>query len=61
MYNNIPTEINPIDAYAKITYASDFDPVFCLLLREIRSNSLAHMKDATLEVESNILAYGKLR
>jgi hypothetical protein len=61
MYKNIPTEIKPTETSAKITYASAFDPEFCLLLRERRATSLAHMQDATLEVESNILAVGKLR
>jgi hypothetical protein len=61
MYNKIPTEIKPTETSAKITYASAFDPEFFLLLRERRSTSLAHMQDATLEVESNILAADKLR
>jgi hypothetical protein len=56
MYNKIPAEIKPTEASAKITYASAFDPDFCLLLRERRATSLAHMQDAALEVESNILA-----
>jgi hypothetical protein len=61
MYNKIPTEIKPTETSAKITYASDFDPEFCLLLRERRSTTLAHMQDVALEVESNILATYKLR
>jgi len=61
MCNKILAEIKPIETSTKITCASDFDPVFCLLLRERRSVSLAHMKDATLEVESNIVASDKLR
>jgi hypothetical protein len=61
MYNKIPTEIKPTETSAKITYASAFDPEFFLLLRERISTSLAHMQDATLEVESNILAVDKLR
>jgi hypothetical protein len=61
MYNKIPAEIKPTEASAKITYASSFDPDFCLLLRERRSTSLSHMQDATLEVESNILAVDQLR
>jgi hypothetical protein len=61
MYNKIPTEIKPTKTSAKITYASAFDPEFCLLLRERRATSLAHMQDASLEVESNILAVEKLR
>jgi hypothetical protein len=61
MYNKIPTEIKPTETSAKITYASAFDPDLCLLLRERRATSLAHMQDAALEVESNILAVDKLR
>lgn len=61
MYNKIPTEIKPTETFAKITYSSAFDPEFCLLLRERISISLAHMKDATLEVESNISTSHKLR
>jgi hypothetical protein len=56
MYNKIPAEINPTEASAKITYASAFDPDFCLLLRERRATSLTHMKYASLEVEYNVLA-----
>jgi hypothetical protein len=55
-----PLKIKPIETFAKITYASDFDPEFCLLLRERRATSLAHMQDAPLEVESNILAVENL-
>jgi hypothetical protein len=61
MYNKISIEINTTKTSAKITYDSAFDPEFCLLLRERRATSLAHMQDATLEVESNILAVEKLR
>jgi hypothetical protein len=61
MYNKIPVELKPIDASSKITYASAFDPDFCLMLRERRAISLAHMKDSALEVESNALAIDRLR
>jgi hypothetical protein len=61
MYNKIPVEVKPTKASAKITYASAFDLDFCLLLRERRATSLAHMKDAALEVESNVLAVVRLR
>jgi hypothetical protein len=61
MYNKIPTEIKPTKNFAKITYASAFDPELCLLLRERRSTTLSHMKYVALEVESNILAVDKLR
>jgi hypothetical protein len=61
MYNKILTEIKPSKASAKITYASIFDPDFCLLLRERRATTLAHIQDATVEVESNIVAVDRLR
>jgi hypothetical protein len=56
MYNKIPAEIKFTEASTKITYDSSFDPNFCLLLRERRATSLAHMEDVALEVESNIMA-----
>jgi hypothetical protein len=61
MYNRIPAEIKPSEASAMITYSSAFDPEFCLLLRERRAATLAHMQDAAVEVESNILAVNRLR
>jgi hypothetical protein len=61
MYNKIPAEIKPSEASAKISYASAFDPDFCLLLRERRATSLAQMQDAAIEVESNVLAADRLR
>jgi hypothetical protein len=61
MYNRIPADINPSEASAKITYASSFDPDFCLLLSERRATTLAHMQDAAVEVESNIMAIDRLR
>jgi len=50
MYNNISAEIKTLEATAKITYASDFDPNFCLLIRERRATSSTNMQDASLEV-----------
>jgi hypothetical protein len=61
MYNKILAEIKPTKDSAKITYSSDFDPDLCLLLRERRDTSLAHMKYVALEVESNVLAIDRLR
>jgi hypothetical protein len=61
MYNKIPAEIKPTEASAKISYASAFDPDFCLLLRERRATSLAQMQDVAIEVESNVLAVDRLR
>ena len=55
MYNKIPTVIKPSKNSTKITYANIFYPYFCLLLMERRATTLAHMQDAAMEVEYNIL------
>jgi hypothetical protein len=61
MYKKIPDDIKPTETMEKITYASAFDSKLCLLLRERMSPSLVHMQDASLEVESNIVASDKIR
>jgi hypothetical protein len=61
MYNKIPDEIKPTEASTKITFANAFDVEFSLLLRERRSTTLLSMQEATIEVESNILASEKLK
>jgi hypothetical protein len=61
MFGKLPAEIKPSDASAKITFSAAFDPYFCLILKERRSATLALMKDAALEVESNIMASWKLK
>ena len=61
MYGRIPYEIKPTKSSTKITYANAFDANFSLLLREIRSTTLFSMQEATIEVESNILASNRLK
>ena len=61
MYSRIPAEIKPSKTSAKLTYANSFDHEFSLHLRERRSVSLLNMQEATLEVESNILASNRLK
>jgi len=61
MYGNIPAQVKPTPTSAKLTYANAFDSDFFLLLRERRCAMLADMQDATLEVESNIMAVEKLK
>jgi hypothetical protein len=60
MYGRIPNEIKPTEGSAKITYSNAFDAYFSLLLRERRSTTLLSMQEATIEVESNILALERL-
>ena len=50
--------LNPVFV---VVYANSFDHEFSLLLRERRPISLLNMQDATLEVESNILASNRLK
>jgi hypothetical protein len=61
MYSRIPDEIKPTEASAKITYANAFDAEFSLLLRERRSTTLISMQEATIEIDSNILASDRLK
>ena len=61
MYSKIPAEIKPTKTYAKLTYANSFDVEFSLFLREIRANTLVNIQEASLEVESNLMAANKLR
>ena len=56
MYNRMPAEVRPTPASAMLTYANAFNSQFCLLLRERICASLADMKYAALEVDSNIMA-----
>jgi hypothetical protein len=46
---------------AKVTFAGAFDHDFALLLRERRSIDLTKMQYDALEIESNMMASGKLK
>ena len=61
MYSRIPVEIKPLETSTKLTYANAFDHEFSLLLRKRKPVSLLNMQDATLEVDSNILASNILK
>ena len=61
MYSKISAKVKPTPTSAKLTYANAIDSDFYLLLRERRCATLADMQDATLEVESNIMAGEKLK
>ena len=61
VYNSIPTDINPSPGTAKLHYVKSFDNDFALLLRERKSATLPTMFTDALEVESNIMASGKIK
>jgi hypothetical protein len=61
LYNKIPAEVKPSQPATKVTFASAFDPDFALLLRERRSLDLSKMQDDAVEIESNMMASGKLK
>jgi hypothetical protein len=61
LYNKILVKVKPSQPAAKVTLSSAFDPDFTLLLRERRSIDLMKMQDDALEIESNMMALGKLK
>jgi hypothetical protein len=61
LYNKIPAEVKPSQPAAKVTFAGAFEPDFALLLRERRGATLTRMQDDVVEIESNMMASGKLK
>jgi hypothetical protein len=61
LYNKILVEVKPSQPAAKVTLAGAFEPDFALLLREMRSTDLTRMQDDAIEIESNMMASGKLK
>jgi hypothetical protein len=61
LYHKIPAEVKPSQPAAKVTFAGAFEPDFSLLLRERRSVDLTRMQDDAIEIESNMMASGKLK
>ena len=61
MYGRILVEIKPSETSVKLTYANAFDHDFSQLLRERRPVTLLNMQESALEVESNILAFNRLK
>jgi hypothetical protein len=61
LYNKIPMEVKPSQPAAKVTFARAFEPYFALLLRERRGATLTQMQYDVVEIESNMMASGKLK
>jgi hypothetical protein len=60
-YNKIPVEVKPSQPAAKVTFTGAFEHDFALLLRERRGANLTRMEDDAVEIESNMMALGKLK
>jgi hypothetical protein len=61
LYDKIPVEVKSSQPTAKVTFTRDFEPDFSLLLRERRGADLTQMQDDAVEIESNMMASGKLK
>jgi hypothetical protein len=61
LYHKIPIEFKPSQPLAKVTFVGDFEPDFTLLLRERRPTTLTGMQYDAIEIESNMMASGKLK
>ena len=61
VYNSIPADIKPLVGAAKLHYVDAFESSFSLLLREGKLAKLPAMFKDALEVEINIMAYGKMK
>jgi hypothetical protein len=61
LYNKIPAKVKPSQPTAKVTFVGAFKLDFALLLRERRGATLNRMQDDAIEIESNMMASGKLK
>jgi hypothetical protein len=61
LYNKIPIKVKPSQPASKVTFGGAFEPDFALLLRERRGADLTRMQDDAMEIESNMMASGKLK
>jgi hypothetical protein len=61
LYNKILVEVKPSQLPAKVTFAGAFEPDFTLISRERRGATLTRMQDDAIEIESNMMAFGKLK
>jgi hypothetical protein len=61
LYNKIPAAVKPSEPSAKVIFAGAFEPDFALLLQERRGDTLIKMQDDAVEIESNMMASGKMK
>jgi hypothetical protein len=60
LYHKISAEVKPSQPATKVNFVGAFDFDSVLILREKRSTTLAGMQYDAIEIESNMMASGKL-
>jgi hypothetical protein len=61
LYNKILAEVKPSQLAEKVTFPGAFEPTFSQLLRERRVADLTRMQEDVVEIESNMVASGKIK
>jgi hypothetical protein len=61
IYKKIPRDIKPSQLVEKVTYVGAFVVDFSMVLRERRSPNFLIMQDDAIEIEGNMIAYGKMK
>jgi hypothetical protein len=61
IYNKIPRDIKPSQPETKVTYVGAFDDDFSMVLRERRSPTFLVMQDDVIDIEGNMIAFGKMK
>jgi hypothetical protein len=61
LYNKILAEVKPSQPTTKVTFTEAFEPDFALFLTERQGATLTQMQDDVVEIESNMMASGKLK
>ena len=61
VYNAILDQVKPPLGAYQLHYVDDFDNDFSLLLRDRRYSTLTDMMNDAIEVEVNVMAFGKMK
>jgi hypothetical protein len=61
LYSKIPAAVKPSEPSTKVTFARAFEPNFAIILQERRGATLNRIQDDVVEIESNMMASGKLK
>ena len=61
VYNAIPDQVKPPLGVVELHCVDAFSSDFSLFLRERKSATLADMMNDVIEVEANLMAFGKIK